>query len=130
MLRDHLLPVEGGALDLLPGLPAAVRWMLCPFGLERDVLHERAAKRDVQHLDPSAHAQERKTAVDRALDELELERVASRVRVGQVLARLLPVAARVDVAAAAEQDAITGIECVLEVAADPGEPESDPARER
>src|SRR5829696_2838054 len=104
--------------------------MLGPFGLERDVLHERSPQRDVQHLDPTAHAEHREAAVERTLDELALEYVASRLRVGQVLARLLPVAAWVDVTATAEKDAVAGVERILQVAVDPREPEPDAARER
>jgi Fe-S oxidoreductase len=59
----------------------------------------------------------RALAVERALDELELERVAPRLGIGQVLARRLPVTARVDVAAAAEEDAVAGVEGIVEILA-------------
>ena len=78
--------------------------------VERDVLDERSAERDVQDLDPAAHAEDRQAAVERPLDELELEGVALRVGRREKLVRLLAVRRRLDVAAAAEEDAVAGVE--------------------
>jgi hypothetical protein len=72
--------------------------MVGPLRLHGDVLDERAAEGDVQDLDPAAHAEDRQAAVERALGELELERVANRLGRRQVLGRILAVPARVDVA--------------------------------
>src|SRR4029450_8500318 len=102
-------------LDLLPRPPAAIGRMLGPFRLHGDVLDERAAKRDVEDLDAAAHAKDRETAVERSLGQLQLEGVADRLRRGEVLGRFLPVEARVDVAAAAEEDAVAGLARALHV---------------
>ncbi len=69
-------------------------------------------------------------AVERALGQLELEGVAHRLGRGEVLGGLLAVAARVDVAAAAEEDPVADVERVLQVAVDPRKREADAAGER
>ena len=104
--------------------------MLGPLGLHGDVLDERAAERDVEDLDPAAHAEDGQAAVERALGELELEGVAERLGRREVLGRLLPVARGVDVAAAAEEDPVAGVQRVLEVPVDAREREADAAGER
>jgi hypothetical protein len=101
--------------------------VLGPLVLEGEVLDERASEGDVEDLDPAAHAEDRKPALERALRELELERVPAGLGRGEVVGRLLAVAARVDVAAAAEEDPVARVERVLEV--DPGEREPHAACE-
>ena len=104
--------------------------MLGPLGLDRHVLDERPAERDVQDLNAPAHAEDREPALERALGQLELELVAQRLGRREVLGRLLPVAARVDVAPAAEEDAVADVERILQVAVHPRERKPDAAHER
>ena len=104
--------------------------MLGPLGLERGVLDESAAERDVQDLDSAAHTEDWQAALERSLDELELEGIAPRLGDAQVLGRRLAVEARVDVPAAAEQDPVAGVERVFEVAADARQHHPDAAGER
>jgi uncharacterized protein YgbK (DUF1537 family) len=89
--------------------------LVYPVRNQRDVLDEGATKRDVQHLDAAAHAQDGEAPVEHALDELELEGVAVRIGDRQELMRLLAVAARLDVPAAAEKDAVAGVEGIAEI---------------
>ena len=130
-VRRHLVgALERRALHLLPCLPAAVGGVLGPLRLDRDVLDERAAEGDVQDLDAAAHPEDGEPAVEHAFGQLELEGVPNRLRRRQMLRGLLPVASRVDVAAAAEEDAVADVERVLDVAVDAREREPDPADER
>ena len=71
--------------------------MVRPFGLHGHVLDERAAQRDVEDLDPAAHAEDGQAPVERLLNKLELELVAERIGRPEMLGRILPVATRVDV---------------------------------
>ena len=105
--------------------------MLGPLLPERNVLDERAPERDVQDLDAAAHPEDGQPAVERALDELELVGVASRLGRRQVLRRLLAVVAGLDVPAAAERDPGARIEGIVEEGAvHPRQDEGDAARER
>src|SRR5439155_4870164 len=98
-----------------PELPAGIGGVGRPLVDEADVLDEGAAEGDVQHLDPTAHAEDRQLLVERPLDELELEGVPVRVRRGELRVRLLTVASGLDVAAAAEDDAVADLEDVGQV---------------
>src|SRR5207237_746973 len=76
---------------------------------------ERAAEGAVQHLQPAAQAEQRQLLVERALHELQLERIPVRIRRGELRVRLLAVAAGLDVAAPAEDDAVADVENLPEV---------------
>ena len=104
--------------------------MVRPFGLHGHVLDERAAERDVEDLDPAAHAEDGQAAVERSLDELELELVAERIGRPEMLGRILPVATRVDVSSAAEEDPVAGVQRIVEVTVDARQGEPDAAGER
>ena len=69
-------------------------------------------------------------AVERSLDELELERVAERIGRPEMLGRILPVATRVDVSSAAEEDPVADVQRIVEVTVDARQREPDAARER
>ena len=104
--------------------------MVRPFGLHGHVLDERAAERHVEDLDPAAHAEDGQAPVERALDELELELVAERIGRPEMLGRILPVATRVDVSSAAEEDPVAGVQRIVEVTVDARQGEPDAAGER
>jgi hypothetical protein len=104
--------------------------MLAPRGHQREVLDERPPERDVQDLHAPAHAEDRQLAVERPLDEVELERVAVRLGRAQALVRLLSVEPRVDVATAAEDKPVAQIEHVVEDLLDPRESHRGAAGER
>ncbi|MEZ5215093.1 MAG: hypothetical protein R2715_00550 [Ilumatobacteraceae bacterium] len=74
-----------------------------PVRLGAEVLHERAAERHVQHLDPSADGEHRQAEVQRCVDERELQVVVVLHDPVELLGRrLLPVPAWVDVTAAVQ----------------------------
>ena len=104
--------------------------MVGPARRERDVLHERAAERDVDHLAAAAHAEQGPLALECALHELELELVAMRVGRAERLVRLLAVTVRVDVPSAADHDRVDEVERVVEDGVEAAERERDPAGER
>src|SRR5207247_7981263 len=115
-MRGHCdLAGERSAFHLLPADPPRVGRVVCPVRNQRDVLDEGATKGDVQHLDAAAHSQEGESPVEHALDELELEGVPVRIGDCEELVRLLAVTARLDVPAAAEQDAAAGVEGIVEI---------------
>ena len=72
----------------------------------RDVLHQRAAGGDVQHLGAAADRQQRHVAGHRAARQIDLELVAARLRVVGQRVAILAVEDRVDVAAAGQQDPV------------------------
>ena len=74
--------------------------------LRGDVLHQRAAARDVQDLDAAADREDRQVAAARLADERELELVARRIDVHHRRMSRLAVAGRRDVLAAGEQQAV------------------------
>src|SRR3989442_9317168 len=126
--RNLVFAFERGPLNLLPSLPARVSRVLGPLGDETHVLDERAAESDVQDLDSATHAEDREAPFERALGQLELERVAARLGRHQVVGPLLPVEARVDVASAAEQTPVTGVEGVVEISVDARQDQPDASR--
>ena len=52
------------------------------YDRRRDVLHQRAARGDVEHLDAAADREERHVARERGLRQRDLERIARGVRAG------------------------------------------------
>ena len=78
------------------------------FGLHRgrDVLHERAAGGDVQHLRAPADGEDRQVGVHRAARHVDFELVASRLGVFDARVALLTVEHGVHVAAAGEQESV------------------------
>ena len=128
VLRHSLLAFERGALDLAPELPARIRGMAAPFVDEADILDERSAEGDVQNLDPAAHTEHGQALVECTLDELQLELVPLGVGRRELLVRLLSVPLRLDVAAAAEEDAVANLEHLIQVSVpDAGERQRQPA---
>ena len=77
--------------------------MLGVADLARDVLHERTASRDVEHLDAAADREHGHVRFERARDQLQLVLVASGFGGGERLVRMLAVYRRQHVAAAGEQ---------------------------
>ena len=69
----------------------------------RDVLDERAAGGDVQHLRAAADGEQRQVGSHRAPREIDLELVASRLGIVDGRVPLLAVEHRIDVAAAGQQ---------------------------
>ena len=101
-----------------------------PLGLDGDVLDERASEGHIQDLDAAAHAEDREAAVEGASDELELERVPTRIGRAEMFARLLAVPARIDVSPASEENSVADLEGVVEVALHARQHQPDPAGQR
>jgi len=74
------------------------------------VLQQRAAAGDVEHLHPAADPEERQIPLDRALGQRDLERVALRVDVDGRGVHGLAVGGGVDVRAAGEDQAVEQVE--------------------
>ena len=104
------LAQQGGPLDLLPALLATIGRALLPARIEREVLDERPAERDVDDLDPAAHPEQRQAAVDRPPHEVELELVPVRVARAEQRMRLVAVAMRLDVVAAPDGYGVDHVE--------------------
>ena len=82
--------------------------------LRRDVLHERAAAGDVQHLHAAADGENRQIARAGGRDEGDLELVARRIDVLDPLMRRLAVSRGLDVAAAGQQQAVDARQRLLD----------------
>ena len=77
--------------------------------LRRDVLHERAAERDVDDLQPPADPEHRRSRAASLLEEREVDPVPLRIDLERPVLEGRPaVARRVDVSAAAEKERIEG----------------------
>jgi hypothetical protein len=82
-----------------------------PVVVRADVLHQVAAERDVEHLHAAADRQHRLVGLERQADDVELDLVVLGHDAVQLLsARLLPVPARVDVAAAVHDDRVDAVD--------------------
>ena len=81
------------------------------------VLHERAAERDVQHLDAAAHAERRLIAFDERAAQRDLGVVAPRVERAGLGCGRGAVARRLDVAAAGDDHRVDGVERGVELGA-------------
>src|SRR5687768_11075244 len=71
--------------------------------LRRDVLHERAARGDVDHLQPATDRQQRRALRQRELGERQLERVAGRVWFVRVRMARVAIVRGIDVAASGKK---------------------------
>jgi hypothetical protein len=91
--------------------------MVRPFGLHGHVLDERAAQRDVEDLDPAAHAEDGQARSSACSTSFELELVTAD-RSSRMLSRILPVATRVDVSSTAEEDSVAGVQRIVRVTVD------------
>ena len=80
-----------------------------------NVLHERPARRDVQHLRAAANREQRQILFHRAPGEIDFELVAPWFGVLDGLVAILAVKNRIDVAAAGQQHTV---ECLAEPPAD------------
>ena len=80
-----------------------------------NVLHERAAERDVEHLDAPAHAEGRLVALDERAAQRELGRVAQRVDGPGLGDGIGPVPFGLDVAAAGDDHGVDGVEGQIEL---------------
>ena len=78
--------------------------------LRLELLDERAAARDVEHLHAPADTQQRQVALERAAGQRELEAVAPRPHPDRLLRARLAVEARADVAAAGDEQAVEQVE--------------------
>ena len=72
------------------------------------VLGQRAAECDVEHLHTPAHREYRQIAVQRGAQQGQLERVARRTHAAAGRMRLLAVPGGIDVTAAGEHQAVQG----------------------
>ena len=117
-------------LEPPPQPPCRVGRVQSPRLHQAQVLHHRPAERHVQHLHAPAAAEHRQAAVDRPLDELELEPVASGVHAPEQGVRLLAVAAGVDVVAGGEHHPGHRVELIVEPPRDAGEDHRHGARHR
>ena len=88
---------------VLGGVDRVVQWRL---DLSRDVLDERAAGSDVQHLHPAADGEERQVGVHRTPRQIDLELVAPGFGIVDRRVALLLVEHRVHVPSAGEQHAV------------------------
>jgi hypothetical protein len=78
------------------------------------VLDEVAAERDVQDLASAAHRKNRHVPLERLAEELELRLVALRVDPSHLAVGLSSVGARIDVAAAREDETVERVEQLLD----------------
>jgi len=106
----HRPLAERGRAHALPAVPVAAGVRSRGGRVLGAVAVQRAAERDVHHLHPAADAQHRQVALERIVDEGQLERVAVWRDGGERRVRLRAVAGRVDVAPEAEQHAVRVVE--------------------
>ena len=105
--RHVVTGLGGGDVDLL-----LTMWdRLSGVPLARDVLDKRAPERHVEHLDTPADAEDRRVASERAVEQLDLECIARRRDpIGCRMDRASAVPRRVDVSAAAEDEAVEKVQ--------------------
>src|SRR5262249_36691348 len=76
----------------------------------RNVLHQGAASRDVQHLRSAAYRENGEVCLHGAARKVDLEFVAPRLRILDTRVAILAVKRRVDVAAAGQEHAVDGLQ--------------------
>jgi hypothetical protein len=80
--------------------------------LRRDVLDQRAAGRDVQHLDAAANREDRQATRAGLADQLDLELVPLGGDLHDRRMHLLPVARRRDIVAPGQKESVSALERV------------------
>ena len=103
------MPGASAHLVVAEGPRRCARWLVVADEL-RQVLVERAAAGDVEHLHPAADAEQRHVALERAPRQRELEAVALGPGALRLGVRLGAVAGRVDVGAAGEDQPVEQVE--------------------
>src|SRR5436189_3197136 len=80
----------------------------------RDVLHERSAARDVQHLHPAADCQDRQSPAARSARQAKLEYVNLWLGWAELGMRVGAVASRLQVGSAGQADPVKAVDDRLE----------------
>jgi hypothetical protein len=119
---------DRGGFDQLPLGPAGVAGMC--LGEQADVLSQSPAERDIEHLDPAAHAEDRNSPIERLTNQLELERITLGLSRRQQRVGLLTVAAGFDVATRCQHQGVDRVEGRTDRVQELGQRHGQPAGEQ